>query len=300
MSGWCATRSTAIGASDSDTPTCGVRPLSSRVRRSASITRSKTPTSSRSCCEKADGRRPASGSPGEEELDHRARDGERRPEDRNRGQPVVARWEQAVEAKEEKGREPPEGTQGGEPNHGGREQPTLLALPKCVRAKQEDERERGDPQENGHRRDRADQPDHRPRADQRPRESIGVSGHDGRPHARWCILFRSPSNGFKLGGMSTPGSSTLSERPWSRFRFQTSALKASSPSVKSAREAGMPSRGIGKRSAWTLPPYMDRQILSVENGVTGARRRRRSRRHAWSVHRAPVSPSYARPFTIST
>src|SRR2546427_1028434 len=69
MSEWCATRSTAIGASDSDTPTCGVRPLSSRVRRSASITRSKTPTSSRSCCEKADGRRPASGSPGEEELD---------------------------------------------------------------------------------------------------------------------------------------------------------------------------------------------------------------------------------------
>src|SRR2546425_2521099 len=299
MSGWCATRSTAIGASDSDTPTCGVRPLSSRVRRSASITRSKTPTSSRSCCEKADGRKPASGSPGEEELDHRARDGERRPKDRNRGQPVVARWEEAVVAREE-GRETPESAQGGEPNHGGREQPSLLALPKCVHAKQEDERERGGTQENRHRRDRADQTDHRPRADQRSRESIGVNGHDARPYARWCILFRSPSNGFRFGGMSTPGSSTLSERPWSRFRFQTSALKARSPSVKSAREAGMPSCGMGNRSACTLPSYTDRQILSVENGVTGARRRRRSRRHACSVHRAPVSPSYARAFTIST
>src|SRR3989442_8514369 len=100
--------------------TCGARPRSSRVRRSASIIRSKTPTSSRSCCEKADGRRPASGSPGEEELDHRARDGERRPKDRNRGQPVVARWEEAVVAREE-GRESTETAQGGEPNHGGRE-----------------------------------------------------------------------------------------------------------------------------------------------------------------------------------
>src|SRR5207245_5449215 len=128
MSGWCATRSTAIGASGSDTRTCGVHPPSSRVRRSALIIRSKTPTSLRSCCGKADGRRPASGSPGEEELDHRACDDERRPEDRNRGQPEVARREETVEAKEEEGREAPEGAQGGEPNHGGREQPSLLPL----------------------------------------------------------------------------------------------------------------------------------------------------------------------------
>src|SRR5256886_16371119 len=88
--------------------------------------------------------RPASGSRGEEELDHRARDGERRPEDWNRGQPVVARREQAVEAREEEGREAPEGAQGGEPNHGGREQPTLLAPPKCVHAKYEDDDERSE------------------------------------------------------------------------------------------------------------------------------------------------------------
>src|SRR5438552_1856742 len=54
-SAWCATRSTAIGGSDSDTRTCGGRPRSSPVRRSASIIRSKIPTSSRSCCEKGDG-----------------------------------------------------------------------------------------------------------------------------------------------------------------------------------------------------------------------------------------------------
>ena len=78
-----------------------------------------------------------------------------------------------------------------------------------------------------------------------------------------------------------------------------SALKATILSVKSARDPGIPSWGTGKVSVWTLPPYMARQILSVEKGAIGARSRRRSRRQAWRVHRAPVSSSYARALTIS-
>src|SRR3989304_2384954 len=48
------------------------------------------------------------------------------------------------------------------------------------------------------------------------------------------------------------------------------------------------------------PPSPPRQIFSVQNGTIGARSRRRSWRTAWSVYTAPSSPSYARPFTIST
>src|SRR5256712_4302122 len=191
-----------------------------------------------------------------------------------------------------------------EPQGGRSEEASLRPLPEQEQAEQEDEAERSPTEhrevkgETG--RSRPNEPENSAHAHEDCRESIGIQSRGLRLHARWCIRRRSPSNGFRLGGISTPGSSTFSDKPWSRFLFQTSALKARSPSVKSAREAGMPSRGRGKRSACTLPSYTDRQILSVENGVTGARSRRRSRRHAWSVHRAPVSPSYARAFTIST
>src|SRR3989454_5369983 len=83
---------------------------------------------------KGRGTLPASGSPGEEELDHGACDGERRPEDWNRGQPIVARQKEDVAAKEEERREADESAQGGEPDHGSREQPAFLPLPKCIHA----------------------------------------------------------------------------------------------------------------------------------------------------------------------
>src|SRR6266705_2922576 len=151
-----------------------------------------------------------------------------------------------------------------------------------------------------------EQDDSEGREGQEGAETDQTSGNSGgvhldpRVHASRCMRRRSPSKALSSCGTTTPASPVLSGRPWSRFLFHTSALKETMPSVKSARDAGMPSRGIGKRSAWTPPPYMARHILSVENGTIGARSRRRSRRHAWSVHRAPVSPSYARAFTIST
>src|SRR5439155_10496794 len=124
------------------------RPRSSPVRRSGSIIRSKIPTSSRSCCEKGDGVRafvtggtgrpsacqgrptPVKGSSGSRgvELHDRARHGERRPEECDRGFPIIICHEEAVAAEEEQRREA-EGPEGGEPDHSPREESPLFRLP---------------------------------------------------------------------------------------------------------------------------------------------------------------------------
>src|SRR6267143_1454500 len=188
----------------------------------------------------------------------------------------------------------------GKPERRGRDQMRLRAFPIHEHPKDEDEAKRDHAQdrEGEESRDRPRESQKSAGADEGPGEPIRVHG---RPHEpRRCIRRRSASNGFRSAGMGTPASSTLSGRPSSLLRFQMSALKATILSVQSARDPGTPSRGIGNGSACTPPPYTDRQILSVENGAIGASSLRRSRRQAWRVHLAPVSPSYARAFTIST
>src|SRR5256885_622667 len=65
-----------------------------------------------------------------------------------------------------------------------------------------------------------------------------------RPHARWCIRFRSSSNGFKPGGTSTPGSSTFSESP-----------APGSAGGKGGRPRGAPGDGSAERSTPGGTPF---------------------------------------------
>src|SRR5439155_27027 len=143
---------------------------------------------------------------------------------------------------------------GSEPEGRHGEETRLRSLPVYEPAKGKDESERDHAEdgerENGH--DGAREAEEPSREHEHPGTSIPIHGWHPLQASR-CIRRRSSSNGFRSAGITMPGSSTFKGRPWSRFRFHTSPLKATIFSVASVRERGISSRSTGNTSAWTLP-----------------------------------------------